>query len=76
MLKNKDIPKYENALAKYKRKCRCGHTVTIINKNKKLCSYCGHYVYSNPKDEFIEKLGRTMKERKNEKQNKGFIRCC
>ena len=43
--------------AQFKVKCKCGHTLLISPVNsKKLCSYCGNYVYRNEKEKFKEKM--------------------
>jgi len=54
----KKYRKYEDKLAeeqsKYKVYCKCGHSVVIypINKtNRKLCSWCGNYVYKDPEEQ-------------------------
>lgn len=44
----------------FKIYCSCGHSIVIFpfeHKNKKLCSYCGKYVYKEKKEEFKERLG-------------------
>lgn len=43
--------------------CSCGHSVVIFpfeHKNKKVCSYCGKYVYKDKKEEFKERLGALL----------------
>ena len=38
---------------KYRIKCKCGHIVHIYpfeRRNKKICSWCNHYVYINHKE--------------------------
>ena len=50
-------------VAKYKIKCPCGHTVVIFpmeHRNKKICSWCGHYVYLNEKEKFKDLLRRKL----------------
>lgn len=45
---------------KFKIYCSCGHSMVIFpfeKKNKKLCRYCGKYVYINKQEEFKERLG-------------------
>ena len=51
-----------NALAKYKAKCKCGHTKIIINRPYAICEYCGRKVYRSKKDEFIDKLEKKIKK--------------
>lgn len=49
--------KYYNELSNYKYKCKCGHTVVILrDMDKRLCTWCHHYVYKNKKDEFIDRM--------------------
>ena len=44
-----------------KRKCKCGHAVTIYSrKRREICRYCGSYVYLTPKDEFIHQMKRKV----------------
>lgn len=63
----KEMTKRNSELSKVTIKCDCGHSVTIINKHKRLiCSWCGRYVYLDPKDEFKDKLERSMKKVENE----------
>ena len=54
---------------KYKYTCKCGHKVYIYpcaKKTKKICDWCGNYVYTSieeeKKDIFKSKLKRVMKE--------------
>lgn len=39
--------------------CKCGHSV-LVEKRRKLCSWCGRFVYKNKKIEFEEKLKRAL----------------
>lgn len=40
-------------LSKVTYKCACGHKEVIPSaEDKKLCSWCGHYVFKDKKDEF------------------------
>lgn len=41
-------------------KCKCGHSV-VVNQKRKMCSWCGHWVYKDAKDEFMDKLKSQMK---------------
>ena len=68
-MNNKEIIKkfkeqYENSgIAKYKHMCRCGHSVVIYpfeKRIKKLCSWCGEYVYINEREEFKDKLMKLL----------------
>lgn len=58
----KEDTRYFNERAKHKVKCKCGHTVSIPSfMNKKLCTYCGKYIYKEAKDEFKDILLRKLK---------------
>ena len=53
----------DNERSKYKVYCRCGHSLTIYpmeKKIKKLCSWCGHYVYINKRVEFMDKIKKLL----------------
>lgn len=56
--------KAEDEIAKFRIYCKCGHSMLFFpfeKEKKKLCSYCGHYVYYNKKEEFLEKLKGEIK---------------
>ena len=45
--------------SKYKVYCKCGHSMIFYpfeKKSKKICSYCGHYIYQDRQEEFRERL--------------------
>lgn len=46
------------------RKCKCGHTLSFLEKHPRTCGFCGRLVYPTKELEFKEKLKREM--RKNE----------
>lgn len=46
---------YES-LEPMKRYCKCGHSLYIMRGTKRLCEWCGYYVYNTEQDEFREKL--------------------
>lgn len=49
--------KREEYYSPYKYTCECGHVLLIKkDETKKLCKYCGHYVYINKSEEFKDKL--------------------
>ena len=53
----KEESKYYNELSKYRQKCKCGHSVFIVNKkNKVLCTWCHNYVYKTKLDEFKDRM--------------------
>lgn len=52
-----------NEKDKYKFYCKCGHYTYIYpmeQKNKKVCSWCGNYIYVSKKAEFKERLGKMI----------------
>lgn len=67
---NKEDTKRFDEITNSTIKCSCGHSI-LTNKDKKICSWCGNYVYKDKKLEFEEKLKISLKERndKNEKRN-------
>lgn len=57
---------------KYRIKCKCGHIVHIYpfeRRNKKICSWCKHYVYINHKEEFKEKVKEARRNGKSRRIN-------
>lgn len=64
--KFREDTRYLNELSKFKHKCSCGHSIIIFRPNvKKLCKWCGHYVYINERekerDEFKKKVRGMLK---------------
>lgn len=48
------IIKKDNKLSEYKVKCKCGHSVVVPpTDKKKICKWCGNYVFTNKKEEFL-----------------------
>ena len=70
-LSNKELEILAEERQKYKVKCKCGHTCTILNpKGYQICSWCHKYVFKNPQLEFEYR----MKEKINrEKRSKNEI---
>lgn len=63
----KDDTKLFNEYVKHVHKCSCGHSVKIYpmeHITRKICTYCGKYVYINKKEEFKDRLKERL--RKNE----------
>lgn len=60
-MKMRKIRKLESAIDQITIKCPCGHSVEVYH-DKRICTYCGKYVFKNKEDEF--------KYRLNEKINK------
>jgi len=52
----KDESKIFDSITKCRVKCKCGHTTVLANKDRKICTWCGHYVYKTPRIEFKYKL--------------------
>lgn len=55
----------EKDRAKYRRYCKCGHSIIFpksCKSNKTICSYCGHYIFKNDKIEFEERLKSAAKK--------------
>lgn len=45
-----------------RRYCKCGHSVVMLpNQRKKLCSWCGHWIFKTKKDEFLYRVKECMK---------------
>lgn len=72
-LSNKEIERLYADKEKCRVKCKCGHTVTILNpKGYQICRWCQNYVFLNPKLEFEYRIKeKLIKERRknNEKYN-------
>lgn len=55
--------KYFEQLQEHKYACKCGHKVFIPHDlHRRLCTWCGRFVYKCKKDEFMDKLGRFINE--------------
>ena len=67
-MKISEIEKYHQAVSKYRKVCKCGHSVLITSKDgKELCTHCHKYVFATPeaekkyrKEEFIKTLKREL----------------
>ncbi len=60
-LMNNEI-KFINILYKHKVKCKCGHTLIMIDRKSDICGWCGRKVYRNKKDEFEDKLKKEIRK--------------
>ena len=49
--------KIADKLQPYRRKCKCGHTVILIDNPYIICSFCGKPIFKDKKVEFIYKVG-------------------
>ena len=54
--KFKDDTKMLDMFTQHRYPCKCGHKVTIFKEKKKLCTWCGRYVYKDKKMEFKDRL--------------------
>lgn len=62
---NLDNEKVLDEKNKYKFYCKCGHYAIIYpfeQYQKKVCDWCGNYIYSSKKEEFKEKLKNKLKK--------------
>lgn len=55
--KDKASVKYDS-LTQFRRYCKCSHSDLLIHKDKKICTWCGEYIYNTPFDEFKDKLSK------------------
>lgn len=56
--------KIENERHKWRYICNCGHVIHIYpfeRITRKLCSFCGKYVYINKQEEFKAKIKEKMR---------------
>ena len=56
--------KLEKDRAKYKRYCKCGHSIIFpptSKANKTICSWCGNYIYKNDYEEFEDNIKKVLK---------------
>ena len=57
MKTNKEIIKLARIYTNNRIKCKCGHSISFLGRNKyKICSWCGRKVYKNSLEEFKDKL--------------------
>ena len=54
------IEKKYRAINNFKVKCSCGHTIYLLNKDKKICTHCGKWIFRNKQDEFRYRLNLTL----------------
>lgn len=65
MSRLKDDIAIDKDRAMHRKYCSCGHSITFPDyskTNKILCTYCGHYIYKNKKEEFKDRLFLNMKK--------------
>lgn len=64
----KEDTKIMETLTKRSIKCKCGHSINLFNTDRTVCSWCGSFVYKNPKAEFKYQLKEKLREVKNGKR--------
>lgn len=58
------VAKIADKLKYYNVKCKCGHTNTMSAKEeKKICNWCGNYVFRNKQAEFEYRLRERINKR-------------
>ena len=71
-----NVQRVDNELAKFRRKCSCGHTMEVPNSWKgdyRICTHCGKKIFKDPakqaaynekvnKEEFMFKFTQYMKK--------------
>lgn len=61
-LTNKEIAILTKYMVEASVKCKCGHTVLVPRRiDKKICTWCGNYVFRNKEDEFKYRLEEMRK---------------
>lgn len=59
----KEQEKLDKILADYKVKCKnCGHVVIMRKNDKKVCNWCGHYIFGDDKEEFKYRLSQKLRK--------------
>lgn len=59
--KNDPFVKMANLYQQINVQCKCGHKEIFPHwVDKKICSWCGNYIYKNKKVEFKEKLAKAI----------------
>lgn len=63
-LVNEDIKRMKD-IKKIRHRCKCGHSINIPEfVDKKICSWCGCYVFRTPQLEFEYRLKQQMTNQK------------
>lgn len=52
--------KLDNERANFIVKCKCGHSITMVDTDRTICTHCGHWIYRTPGLEFKYKLKEKM----------------
>lgn len=60
----REFERRADELDKVKIICACGHRVIVpMYMKKKLCDWCGYWVYRDKKEEFRDRLKQKIKEK-------------
>lgn len=64
LLTKEEFDRMTNELDKVKYECRCGHKEVITStEDKKICSWCGRYIFRDKRDEFNYRISEQIKRR-------------
>lgn len=71
MLSFKDIERLSSERAEARKLCpNCGHSILLGRKDKRICNYCGHYVFKDEITEFHYRMReKIFKEKKENDTN-------
>lgn len=66
-LSDKEIQQIYEDKQRFRVKCKCGHTVTILDpKGYQICSWCRNYAFINDQVEFEYRMKeKLLKEKRN-----------
>jgi len=56
----KDIIKQQEDISRNKIKCKCGHSILLGNQKRRICNWCGKWVYKDKRTEFEYKLKESI----------------
>jgi len=62
--KQNTSPELLTKLSKYKRYCKCGHSIIITptaKYNRTMCTWCGSWIYKNDLEEFKDNIKKVLK---------------
>lgn len=59
----KSVDKRESKRTESKITCKCGHRILMGLEERKVCSWCGNYVFKTKEDEFKYRLEEKMKKK-------------
>lgn len=63
-----------NKISQYRVKCKCSHTVILINRDRVICTHCGNWIYKSPQIEFRYKLQEQLKKEKDDEREFNFTK--